>query len=153
MESVTVESETAKKTVILIPQPNGRGALLSGSGPNQRPGPGRPKDRVIQAWTARLASPKQGEKVFDEIFESGTPSEKLRAVEILARHVLGTKVEVTSEVPQILGSVLFGFQGKELTGPTISEIVLEVARRIFDAGKAAGAIEAELAPTSPVETP
>ena len=40
--------KTAKKTATLIPQPNGRGALLAGGKPGNKGGTGRPPDVVRQ---------------------------------------------------------------------------------------------------------
>jgi hypothetical protein len=78
----------------LIPQPNGKGALLSGGKPGNKGGTGRPRmelrDRMVGSLAERV-------RIAEEIADSpkSAPSDRLRALDFLAKYGLGTTMTET----------------------------------------------------------
>ena len=80
--------------VPLIPQENGRGALLAGGVPGGLPGTGRPPSAIREQLRGSFA---ERVKVLEEIADdkANKPRDRAQAIEILARYGLGTLTEVS----------------------------------------------------------
>ena len=89
--------KTPTKTAIPVPRPNGRGALLPGGMPGNAGGPGRPpselRERLRGSFADRLA-------ILEEIADDAdtSPSDRIRAIDLLAKYGLGALQGVPNEV-------------------------------------------------------
>jgi hypothetical protein len=80
----------------LVPPKHGKGLLRHGSKPGGPPGPGRPPSAIREAMREALADRIAiAEQIADNV-EAST-SDRLRALDLLAKYGLGTKSEVTGE--------------------------------------------------------
>ena len=80
----------ADSTVTLIPQPNGRGALLSGGMPGNRGGTGRPKNELRELLRDFAWEKLPG---FRAQWDALTPDQQVRALDLALKYGVGTQSE------------------------------------------------------------
>jgi hypothetical protein len=90
----------------LIPQPDGRGALLSGGMPGNKGGTGRPPSLIRAALRESFDARIQ---ILEEIADGKLyeVKDRIKAMETLAKYGLGTKSEVTGADGAPLNPVVF----------------------------------------------
>lgn len=88
------QKRAADAGLSLIPQPNGKGALLSGGVPGNRGGLGRPRTELRERMCGSLA---QRLKIAEQIADNpkSADSDRLRALDFLAKYGLGTTMTET----------------------------------------------------------
>lgn len=96
----------------LIPQPHG-GALLPGAGGGPQPGAGRPpsviRERLRGSFAERI-------KILEAIADDPevSPSDRVKAIDMLAKYGLGTRQEVTGPDGEPLFKVYRGIEEDEV---------------------------------------
>lgn len=88
-----VAKELAKSRPALVPQPNGRGALLAGGVRGHKGAGGRPPSELRALMRGKL---QDRLAIIDGILNNRktSPSDRLRALDFLARYGLGTRTEL-----------------------------------------------------------
>lgn len=109
-------SKTNGKTTepVLIPQPHG-GALLSGGEPGHKGGGGRPPSEIRARMRGSLA---ERIKIAEEIADAddSSDSDRLRALDFLAKYGLGTKQEITGKDDEPLIPIEAGQARERIVG-------------------------------------
>lgn len=125
MSQETSEETSEGKKEDLIPQPNGKGALLKGGVVGHRGGGGRPKSEIRKACAEAFDS--RIPRLLQIMDEASTPAEYMKALDLLGKYGGLQQIDATSG-------------DKPIEGLTESERITRIAT-LVELARARGTLE------------